>query len=202
MRIPVRKLGGAEFREWLVQQVMGTAAARYRLESVQLDELAAAMGLQPDVLVEARNRLRGVEGSTPDMGVGGQYALSIRMPVMYRDLLSDHAKMRGIDHTILTRSLVHHYLTHNWEPDDTKRPWDFNGRPIDPSAPTLNYQTYLSQGAGLALGLRCRRLHYSISGLTRALFRAAMDGTWARPPELVKTYATADMFNDPKRYIT
>jgi hypothetical protein len=182
-----------------------------------LDSLARAMGVQPDVLLEARvealmERVRG--GRVAPMGMkkaGSQhYQFELLMPEEVFQAWKHEAMRRGIDGSALLRSLIHAYLLGTWQPSEVPKKWVWRGRGYTVSPGTwkkahgsrypFRERALVPPGAQRAMVRRARELGTTPSAIVRALVIAAIDGVWATPGSIAIVDCTA-MYDDENRYL-
>lgn len=198
------------FRAWLVEKVLGTKYARMAILDEQIDKVAERVGVQPDVLLEARalarirDAERGVMGAprfTSELQARHRrlYEYHLPMPKVIHDEWKEECAFRVVESSTLLRSLIHHYLSTSYEPAETVRGWRRDGvRLLVPKAvehENLERAT-VTQGAKRALHIRAQRRGATSIAVVRALVLETLAGGFRGLP-LVETKR---MYDDEKRY--
>lgn len=196
---------GRDFRTWLVAQVAETKHARVPLaDDEALNALAVRLGLQPEVLIDARNsvRVRGrarLRSSWKRDGVSKTlFVTCAREPFL---AWQRHIHAWGIDSSQLIRALVYAYLTGSYEPprERMSRYWIWEGKHVK-TVNGLFVQAVIKYGAYLALEERARRLDHTVSALIRALMLENMAGNFGQRGVLT-IMDLRSMPEDPEYYL-
>lgn len=191
------------FRRWLVAQVEATSFARDRIESDQkLQKLAKRLGVQVDVLLEARvnekMRLAGVGLSTGYPGMG----LELDFAKEPWEAWQRHLAAWGVTGSTLMRSLVHLYLQGNYEPPlNLSRSWLWDNRqlPVERGG-VCREKTRVTHAAKAALSQRAALRGESVAGVLRALVVENMKGKFGKRG-LIQLVEVRHMFGDRDRYM-
>jgi hypothetical protein len=207
--------GKQSFRKWLVARVQGTQYAIMDIHDEELDAVAVKVGVQPDVLLEARlNALQakvatGVRLPSNKRDPGSYYQYEMLFPEVVFYAWKAEAERRGLDGSALLRSAIHAYLIGSWEPEETTRYWVWRGigyavRPGDWKAQhgtryPFRERAAIPEGVRRALFRRADRRGIPTSVITRSLCLAIIDGTWGSPGTL-KIVDSTTMFDDENRY--
>jgi len=204
------------FRKWLVERV---AASRWGVVSASDDDvevMAREIGVQPDVLLEARVqalRERVRAGRVQPMGDkkahSQHYQFELLMPEEVFRAWKHEAQRRGVDGSALLRSLIHSYLLGTWQPTEVPKRWVWCGRgyTVVPrewkaahgSRYPFRERCLIPPGAQRALVRRGRELGTTPSAIVRALVLNAIDGLWAGPGTITIVDCTG-MYDDEDRY--
>ena len=195
---------------------MGTHYATDTLPDERLDEVAEEMGVQPDVLVEARlnalqERISG--GRQPSLGQkrarSKHYQFELLMPEAIHGAWKNEAERRGLDGSALLRSMVHAYLLGSWEPPAVTKRWIWRGvgydvkpgkwKQVHGSRYPFRERALITNAARRALTRRGSRMGARPSSVLRSLVLAAIEGTWAAPGTIAIVDA-AGMYDDEDRY--
>jgi hypothetical protein len=134
-----RKPDAANFRSWLVEKLVDSRWPIYRDDTDET--IARRIGVQLDVLVEAREVLRAREEKLhrsparlgrPRAKARSRYMLFLEPPEeIFRDWVA-HRDHRAQTNSCLLRSVVHHVLRLAWQPSwlTSKRhaAWYYHGR--------------------------------------------------------------------------
>jgi hypothetical protein len=203
-----------EFRERLIELVIATRYARDPIKDENIDRIAKSIGLDPDLLLEARVRYRiqrRRDGFQIPMGrkrCGTRhYQIKCDMPEqVYRDWKHEAAR-RGVDSAALMRSIMHAYLLGSYEPGPLLRRWQYKGQ--DLTIPKKQWESTKGKGAYpykerslvtwgsmRALRLRAERLGHRPTAIMRALILEILDGKFPH----VRLIDAQSMFDDETRY--
>lgn len=203
------------FREWLVERVMTSAPARYaKLTDEQLKRIAKRMGVQVDVLIEARVRVVEQalqEKIQPPLGdkVRGSrhYQFKIAMPEAVFRAWRAHAEDRGVDPQALLRSLIHHYLLGSDEPTYLLRKWLWQGKMMESHERTwerthkagfpFRERALLTNGVKRALERRAQRKGCAATAIVRGLVLDTLEGKHPR----IKIVDARTLYDDEDRYL-
>lgn len=200
--------GGWEFRRWLVDRLVGTEHATRRIEDDKLDDYAARIGVQPDVLIEARIKARHlvVEGKSrhalSDETRPGYrtYFVKVRMPPRVLKRWQEECERRDVESSVLLVSLLHNYLSGRREPVQQfldRKWWHLDGRRLlVAKISEIGATALVSRGAWRALKIRATRLGEFRATVIRALMLEAMNGMHMDLP-IVYLHA---MLDDEHRY--
>lgn len=202
------------FRRWLIERLIATGFASREYSDRDCETVAVEMGIQPDVLVEARldvleSRVKGKRHALtgPKRAGSMHYQYQLEFPEQLWPIWENEAARRGIKGSVLLRSLIHCYLCGSWEPEVVSKQWRWEG--IGYSIPHQRRQrgtlypwrerALVPLGAKRALTIRAERHRASARSVVRSLALATMSGIWARPGDLVIVDCTA-MFDDENLY--
>jgi len=188
----------SEFRAWLVNRLTETSWVRtIGRDQPSIAQAARQLGVQPDVLVDARKLLderaresaqrSGLERirTRPDgrsVLVAGTKQIVLCMPVEVHEAWVYYRELRGLNDATLLRSLVHHLLLdprHRHYPHEA---WVYEGqvRRMPGRHRTTNWpwtvRTYLSRGANEALVRRSRAVRESKARMLRTIVLDVLEG--------------------------
>lgn len=190
------------------------------MSDAEVDRVAAHIGVQPDVLLEARVRAK------LKMNAGFVTPASLNTTQQRRrnrsELLTSgahtnrqlilcfarepweawdaHVKDWGVDGAALLRSLIHAYLLGTYEPEQINRYWIWDNRRLYIVRDgTCRTKTWVPGGAHRALVVRSRMRGCSTMTMLRALVTENMSGKFGRRG-LLKIVDTRSMFDDEERY--
>lgn len=163
------------------------------------------MGIQPDVLDEARvrakiNLVRAGRVVPVKGGQGKRAPLILCFDAEHWRLWQRHVSDWGISSSLLMCSLVHAYLLGSYEPEAVTAWWVWEGRrvPVVRDA-TTRVKTLVSHGAREALNMRARYRGCTVTALLRGLVLDNMAGRFGRRG-LLKLIDTRSMPDDVTRY--
>lgn len=203
------------FRNWLIDRVMTTTYVRYvRLSDEKIAKFAKKLGVQTDVLVEARVRYVDEclsSGMQPAMGIkvrgSRHYQIKVPMPEPVFVAWKDYAERRGVDSQALLRSVLHHYLLGSAEPEHLLQRWVWKGRTlqVDERAWEKEHKggypfrerALITNGARRALKRRAERKGASVAALMRGMVLDVLAGKHPR----VKIIDARTMYDDEERYL-
>lgn len=201
------------FRERLIELIIATNYVRDVIADDQIDAAAKTMGVDPDVLIEARVRYRiqrKLDGFQPPLGRKKRgtrhYQLKLSMPKEIFYLWKQEAELRGIESSALMRSLVHSYLLGSYEPKQLTARWYWRGkrwRVAEREWEKTRGQGYpfreralITLGANRALSVRAARRGHVQSAIVRALVLELLDGKH----EGLTIIDAQTMYDDETRY--
>jgi hypothetical protein len=194
------------FREWLIERLLGTEFVRAPMTDGQIDETAIYLGVQPDVLVEARVRSKieraslGVPEALGQKRRGSRHMqYSLWMPLEIHKAWKEECEFRGVEGSALLRALINDYLVKSREPERVLSHWVWRGRMHTVPRAGAGRQrecALLPGGAYRALKRRAARRGASLLALVRSLALEAMEGKHHAVP-LVDARM---MFDDEDRY--
>jgi hypothetical protein len=209
-----RRRGSREsFRHWLVEKLSGTDYAFRHIPDASIDAVAHQLGVEPEVLLEARlvvlerrlARGRGVGAGRARRG-SGHYQLQCVFVEPLWQLWQELCELRGLRGSQLLRSLVHAYLLGNWEPEQVSTQWVWRGRAYGAGgsaryryAHPFRERALSPRGARRALVRRAARLGTTVQGLLRGVIVATLEGQWARAGSIPIIDART-MYDDEARY--
>lgn len=191
---------------------MGTAYVHTAIADEEIDEVARRIGVQPEVLLEARVRFRisqATEGKR-QASFGEAFAPKRHCrfnlwfpPAVFPDWKLC-AESHGLEGSALLRAIIHGYLLGSYEPQSVVRYWYWKGKRHlsiqDPKERNKwRERAQIPIGARRALEIRSRYLGASPQAVARALVIETMRGKINRPG----TYAIVDaktMYDDETRY--
>lgn len=203
------------FREWLVERVMTSAPARYaKVTDEQLKKIAKRMGVQVDVLIEARVRVveQALESKLqPPLGhkVRGSrhFQFKLAMPEVVFRAWRAHAEDRGVDPQALLRSVIHHYLLGSDEPSTLLRQWIWQGKTYvsqerkwereHKAGYPFRERALLTNGVKRALERRAQRLNCTAAALVRGIVLDTLDGKHPR----IKIVDARTLYDDETKYL-
>lgn len=203
------------FRSWLVDRLAGTHWATEPTKDADLEKVARKLGVQVDVLVEARVNakiLAASDGRAPRLGrkVGRteHYQYHLYLPERIHELLTNESEVRGVEPVTLVRSLIHAYLSGSYEPrvDVIGKYWIWEHKRL--YVPTLNQDkrhwrfrvfVLLPNGVKRALVIRSQRRNATMTGIVRGIVTEMLEGRFARHGQL-SIIAPRHMWDDEKRY--
>lgn len=194
------------FRDWLIERLADSRHARIQLQDSEFDRVAVELGVQADVLAEARMvcKMRLMEaGRQPPLGTKARgtsvYQFMIRLPRVVSVAWDEECTARGQDGTALLRSALHAYLQGSVEPASLGAPWMYRGRRVYVHRPDgLRIRAIITQGSRRALRLRATKLGSTPTAIARGLILKILAGGYRDVP-LVEPRR---MFDDEKRYNT
>jgi len=204
------------FREWLIDCIMSTDFVTCTMDDHDVDAYAHEMGVEPDVLLEARLRvLRELTeraapkpGGTKRAGTA-HYQLELLFPEVVYQAWKYECERRGLLGSALLRSMVHAYLSGSWEPREISKHWVWRGIGYEVTTKSWKRQhksrypyrerALITHGAKRALFRRSVRRACKPSTIVRALIIYCVDGHWAQPGTIDIIDQTS-MFDDEQRY--
>ncbi|GAF79998.1 unnamed protein product [marine sediment metagenome] len=195
---------------------MGSHYATDRIPDEQIDRIAAEMGVEPDVLLEARLNVlqeRMSAGRQPPMGrkrAGTKhYQFELLMPEAIHGAWKNEAGRRGLDGSALLRSMIHAYLLGSWEPSTVQKKWVWRGigyeiapgswRRAHGSRYPFRERALITNAARRVLVRRGDRLGAKPTSVIRSLVLAAIEGEWAAPGT-IEIVDASGMYDDEDRY--
>jgi len=178
----------------------------------KIDAVAARMGVQADVLIEARAQFkirRARYGLQMPLGQKvaktRHFQLQCEMPEEVYAAWQEECHSRGIEGSVLLRSVVHAYLLGTNEPVKVLKRWIWNGKTIRATAwekrrriARSRERAQITVGAKRALELRAQRHGSPRSALVRALVLDVIDRRW----QGVQLVDAEMMYDDETRYVT
>jgi hypothetical protein len=200
----------AIFREWLAERLLGTKYATIGLDDEDVDRVAKQIGVDPDLLLEVRACARIERHSLGLKSAAGpkERLLAVRqrvaqinifMPPPVHEAWKSECDFRGVDSTLLIRSMLHEYLLGAREPPPLVA-WAWRGqvyRMGDRAKRMLHVErTAVPHGARRALSRRAERSGVPKIAIIRALMVEALEGDH-RGVALVES---SMMFDDETRY--
>ena len=195
-----------KFRDWVVEHLSRTGHARVQLADDAFDEFAEKLGVQPDVLAEARAVLkmrltsagRQVPRGTRVKG-SGVFRLKLKVPGEILRDWKEECSARGCDSTTLFRSVIHAYLQGSAEPQSLGSHWVYQGRRLKiPSGVAIALQASITPAALRTLHLRALELGSTPTAIGRGLILEVLAGKYTD----VQLVEPRRMFNDESRYNT
>jgi hypothetical protein len=201
------------FREWLIERLIETKFARDAIPDAQIDAAAKQLGVDPDVLLDARARTRErrhEHGLRPRMKKlvpadvqarhSRLYQFHLYMPGELFRLWKDECAYRGIEGSTLLRALIHSYLLSSYEPTSPVTGWYWKGSRYRMGDAQIRRdfleRAVIPQGAKRALRRRAARFGGTSVGIVRALVLEAMAGKHRKVPVI----DAGMMFDDEDRY--
>lgn len=214
--VPARRAAAA-FRDWLIERLLASIHVREPARSdAEIRVRAMALGIQPDLLTEAR--VRFVEqskalGVQPPLGrkkaKSEHYQIKCVMPKTLFERWIVHCEERGVQGSALLRSLIHGYLLGSQEPSQLTIYWVWQGRRL--SAPERGWErgkvggaypyrerALITQGARRALARRAAAIGCSYSAVVRGLVTDTLLG---KHPN-VRLVDARTMYDDENRYLS
>jgi hypothetical protein len=199
---------GVLFRKWLAERLRGTEFAKTRIPDDKLDAVAKMIGVDPDLLLEVRARARierGERGRAPS-GNNALRVLSDRvyeyhlfMPPVIFAAWKAECSFRGVEGSMLLRSLIHEYLSATREPQPMPA-WIWQGemRPMgdNPKRAKCMERAAIPKGARRALVRRAELLGVRPTSIVRALATEVLAGDHRD----VTLLGSGSMFDDETRY--
>ena len=209
----IRDEEAAQFRNWLVERLLGTRFSAMAIDDSRIDAVANLLGVSPELLLEARTRARleryerGLPGSRlrhskPGAGEAHHrlYQYNLFMPEVILKAWEEECTYRDVDGPVLLRSLIHSYLLGSREPEP-REIWHWKGRsyPMGSADERAKFRerATIPIGAKRALTVRSIRLGTQPTRIVRALVTEVLDGAHRGIP-LVET---AMMYDDEERYL-
>lgn len=184
-----QKKAGSRFRTWLIEQVVGTTFPTYRDDTDE--EVAKRIGVQVDVLREARQLFRAREAKAGNQNAklgrtvagrsGVLFFLEPPEPI-YEEWMAQ-AKQRDQSSACMLRSVVHHVLRLGVQPDwvtaKRRAAWRYRGNWYGQSyirEHRFRLSTRISENAWNALRARGRATGVSASSIARWGVTAFLEG--------------------------
>lgn len=183
-----------------------------------LDEAATRLGVIPEVLLDARllARRRYIEaGRRPPDGPrkragSNHYQIEMLLPPDVFHAWKSEAEVRGVQSSVLLRSLLHAYLLGSFDPPFVQRYWKLhevvyrlpniqNWAKEHATRYPYRERSLIPNGAKRALILRARRLGATPTAMARTLMILTMERKWAQPGT-VEYVLASNMFDDENRY--
>jgi hypothetical protein len=212
---PCDRVNSDKFRERLIELVIATAYARDPMTDDKIDEVAKLIGVDPEVLIEARVRYRlqrrrdGYQIPLGQKKRGSRHhQLFCEMPREVFEAWRREAERRAVLPSALLRSIVQAYLLGSYEPPELLRHWYWRGRvvAIEPYAEKKQrvggypYRevALITQGSWRALRLRAERRGHGAAAIVRALVLEIVDGKHER----LRLIDAQSMYDDETRYRT
>ncbi len=203
------------FRDRIVELVIASKYVRDLIPDDKIDAVAKKIGVDPEVLVEARMRFRvqkKLDGYQVPLGRKRRgtrhYQFKLAMPAPLYRIWRDEADFRGIEPSALLRSLIHAYLLGSYEPKQVLRYWVYEGKTWITSERAWekkNKKGFASReralitlGAMRALRVRAHRRGHVPTAVVRALVIEVLDGKH-RSMTIVDAQS---MYDDETRYRT
>jgi hypothetical protein len=191
-----------EFRDWLVNRVAETSWASNRFEPgepvIAVASLALQMGVQPDVLVDARRLIDAREREVSEQSglerlrrrgdgrkvlVAGKKHIAVRMPMVVHQHWGHYRDLRGLTDATLLRSLVHYLLLNPHVPNPRQHEWFYQGEVLRlHGLKAANYQwpwcasTDVNRGAAEALVRRAKAVREAQASLLRRVILDVLEG--------------------------
>lgn len=197
-----------KFRLWLIAQVAGTQYAREPVaDDAALETLAKRIGVQPDLLAEARVRSRTLGHAPAGLYQGDRRLVEVSCAEEpYRAWERHVEAWGGTGQSDLLRSLIYAYLCGTYEPPRERltRYWVWEGRHVTVARikgrPAYSIHSFIKRGAYVALVERARRLNHTVTALMRALILENMDGRFGQRGALT-ILDLRSMPGDPEFYL-
>lgn len=198
------------FRSWLFERLLGTRWATLPVEDAEIDALAQRLGVQPDVLLEARaeakilqskNGLRIASARPDESGrFKRYYQFHLFMPPPVYKAWLEECAYRELRGPVLLRALIQEYLMGDKEPEPLSF-WYWKGKhykmgKAELRSPYLERAT-ITQGAKRALARRAKAIGTTSTAIARALIIEALSGEH----RVVKLIEHSMMFDDETRYL-
>lgn len=195
------------FRKWLVSRVEETACVSLPLDTdEELERHAQQLGVQPDVLAEARAnvRMRLAQHGVPPHGTN-DYDHPMTMQLCFAkepwEAWQRHIAAWGVTGATLLRSLIHLYLQGTYEPEPVLSCWIWEGRRVAVvRGGRCREKTIISPGARAALNHRAALRGCSMMAILRGLVLDNMAGKFGQRGFL-KLVDTRQMYGDKERYL-
>lgn len=202
------------FRAWLAERLRETKFARGVIPDDEIDVIAKRLGVEPDLLLEVRAAMRvemHKEGRRMPRGptVPGDvqarhrrvYQLHLYIPIEIFPFWKDECEFRGIEGSVLLRSIIHAYLLSKYEPQDVLTGWRWKGKryktPQSQQRGKVGLErTVIPQGAKRALARRARRSGTTSTAIVRGLVLEALRGLH----RVIPLVEPAMMWDDEGRY--
>jgi hypothetical protein len=180
------------------------------LDDEDVDRIAKQIGVDPDLLLEVRVRARierhsiGLKSAALAkeklVGIRQRVAqINVFMPATVHEAWKIECDFRGIDSTLLIRSMLHEYLLGEREPAPMVAwVWRDQAYRMGDQAKRMQHveRAAVPHGARRALARRAERLGVPSLAIIRALIVEALDGGHRHVP-LVES---SMMFDDETRY--
>lgn len=179
----------------------------------ELERLSKALGVRPDVLQEASDRLdaekRG-RGLPTRKGMKnrekGFPQLELDFPEKIYDDWLTWCELRNGKSQALIRGLIHDYLLDTWEPEVLSSSWIYKNKvhvlgirlweEKHHAAWPYRERIFVTVGAKQALHFRATRQNISSRALLRGLILEALEGRTAN----IRPVDARSMYDDPLRY--
>ncbi len=198
------------FRSWLLERLLGTKWATLPARDDEIDALAERLGVQPELLLEARaeakiqkskNGLR-IAAARPDESgrFKRYYQFHLFMPPPVHKAWLEECAYRELRGPVLLRALIQEYLMGDTEPTPLSF-WYWKGKryqmgKAEQRSPFLERAT-ITQGANRALKRRAMAIGTTPTAIARALIIEALSGEH----RAVKLIEHSMMFDDERRYL-
>lgn len=192
------------FREWLVKQL---SVARWSAPlSTPLPDLARELGVQEDVILEARAlreeelRRRGKGGIAHGRRryLGSDNAIvKVDTNAPIQKLWDDLRKTLGLETATLLRSLLHHFLLHPVRPKNLSKTWVYHGKIYRGPRTKTQLITRLTRGAQVAFDTHASEYDVPPTALARGLVIECLEGRTQK----LKIVSFRELWGDPERYL-
>jgi len=194
-------VAGPSFREWLATRLAATTYATREIPDEKIDAVASSIGVQVDLLLEVRAEARIRQRKR---GLPFRRALQAQlfMPDVIFRAWQEETEFRGVDGSVLLRSLIHAYLLDGREPENLLDHWLWNGQTYRVDYEGVRHRTAKREqakipvGAWRALKLRATRLGVSRATIMRSLVLETLQGEH----RTVRLVQPGIMFDDETRY--
>lgn len=195
-----------KFRDWVVEHLARTGHARVTLKDEDFDKFAETLGVQADVLAEARALLKmrlSSAGRAQPRGTrvkgSGVYRLKMRVPEEILRAWKAECVERTCDSTTLFRSVIHAYLQGSAEPKSLGAHWKYRGRHMEVSrSKAITLQASITPAALSALHRRALHHGSTPTAIGRGLVLEVLNGKYLD----VSLVEPRRMFDDESRYNT
>jgi hypothetical protein len=207
-----------DFRRWLVGKV---AITRWPVRKGDTDEtMGKRLGVQPDVLAEARSVMqrtapRTYDGRARKLGMpragdgkAARFQMFLEPPEeVYRDWCA-YRDRRQLTNAILLRSVIGHMLTLSSQPTSLhsgKRAWRYKGhwsQQANIRAHAYRMKTYLDEPTYRALMLRAEKTSVAAAALARWAVVSLLEGKLERPGKNLRIVTGLDSLYIQGSYIT
>lgn len=200
------------FRSQIIYQLSQTAFVANRYVEAQIPELCRVLGVQQDVLLEARilykerqrhsNRLDFERRTTghittrlkkiPKRTIGPSQYMGVTVATHFRE----EAVRRQVSTMMLHVSLYYHYLMGTWEPTYIYDSWQHISEKRYKCSPEGQIQPAdMNIVAAQAMKYRARKLNTNVSALCRTLIMEMIQGNFAPHKDVEYTSVMKQSFN-------
>lgn len=206
--------GAEAYRKHLLAALLTTRWPRIGQTDEQLQALAVELGLQPELLREAReavNAQRAERGTTPVLGRKTNEKLwpQLEIDMPEKVFVDWHAwcERQCSNSNAMIRGLLHVYLLGRWEPAYLSVHWRYKGEPL--AVPKNRYErehkaawpfrekVLITRGVRGALNVRAERMRLSAIAIARGLILEVLEGRRAT----VLPVEPRMMYHDAERYL-
>lgn len=194
------------FRKQTIERLCATAYVSMDIADSRLDEIAERIGVQPDVLVEARVRHRIGAKALGRSRFTERERVALSMPEVVWNAWLLEVEDRGVERETLLRSVIHAYLLSSYEPPEVIWGWRFDGKLLHTNHRNWEIKNKkrwpwmqtakMPPGAMRALELRGKARGSGATAIARALVLEIMAGRW-RDVRLVDQRVMSD---DERQY--